>query len=193
MSEVPCASRAADSAPSLVHGNSPRRHTLRSRSRLLGLERFPNHRVLRRRDGTEQNRHRFFAPKFGRNKKEQLRGPARRNFPSVGRDRPARRANANNAQLSRRHVPEIDDLLHQMRSTCRSPHPTCPECADDRCFSWGQRSPAASCKWFPSFAGKQSCAKTSEARARFQLFTFDASSIMISVETTERCHDLAQS
>src|SRR5437879_4251078 len=117
MSEAPCASRAADSAPSLVHGNSPRRHTLRSRSRLPGLERFPNHRVLRRRDGTEQNRHRFFAPKFGRNKKEQLRGPARRNFPSVGRDRPARRANANNEQLSRRQVPKIDDLLNQIIST----------------------------------------------------------------------------
>ena len=39
-SEAPCASRAADWAQFLVDGNSPRRHTLRSRSLLLGFERF---------------------------------------------------------------------------------------------------------------------------------------------------------
>src|SRR4029450_10108469 len=116
VSEAPCASRAADSARSLVHGNSSRRHTLRSRSRLRDFEIFPNHRVSHHHDGIEKNRRRFFGPKFGRNKKEQLRGPARLNVPSLGRDRRARRTSANNGQLSRQPAPEILDLLRRTRS-----------------------------------------------------------------------------
>src|SRR4029077_2335199 len=86
LSQVPCASRAAGSARFLADDSFRRRHILRSRSRLLTFETFPTERVPRHRDDTAQNSCWFFEPKFGRNKKEQLRGPARRNVPSVGRD-----------------------------------------------------------------------------------------------------------
>src|SRR5262245_9986860 len=84
ISEDSCATRVASSAQFSAADSFRRRHISRSRSRLLSIETFPNRRVPRHRDGKEQNRRQFFEPKSGRNKKEQLRMPARRDFASVG-------------------------------------------------------------------------------------------------------------
>ncbi|PYL68516.1 MAG: hypothetical protein DMF20_00510 [Verrucomicrobia bacterium] len=83
MTGASCASRAVNSAQFLTDDSFPRHHISRSRSRLLDFETFPNHPARLHPGDIEEDSYRIFGPKPRRNKREQLQGPARRDFASV--------------------------------------------------------------------------------------------------------------